>query len=219
MNINNYILKDLKTLHLNSSVKSAQKQCKNFPITHIPVVEDGKLIGSFAESDIQTIENKEDTINTYSYLLDPFFANEKASALELLKLFADNDCNIIPVLNSDKNYVGYYDLADVLDVFTNSPFLIDESVTLIVEKYEKEYSMSEIAQIVESNNAKLLGMYISLRKSDTVEVTVKIASEEINEVIQTFRRYNYTVISKHEDDIYLEDLKDRSDYLQKYLKM
>lgn len=219
MNINDYILKDLKTLRLESTVKSALKQCRNFPITHIPVVENGKLIGSFAESDVQTIENKEDLISNHSYLLDSFFADDKASVLELLKLFADNDCNIIPVLNVDKNYIGYYDLADVLDVFANSPFLYDESVTLIIEKNEKEYSMSEIAQIVETNNAKLLGMYISLRKLDTVEVTIKISSEDINEIIQTFRRYNYSVVTEHKDDMYLEDLKDRSEYLQKYLKM
>lgn len=219
MNINDYILKDLKTLRLDSLVKSAQKQCKNFPITHIPVVENGKLVGSFAQSDVQTIENSEDEISNYSYLFESFFADEKATVLELLKLFADNDCNIIPVLNADKNYIGYYDLSDVLDVFANSPFLYDESATLVVEKNEKEYSMSEIVQIVEANNATLLGLYISTRKRDTVEVTLKVSTEDINEMIQTFRRYNYTIITEHKDDVYLEDLKDRSEYLQKYLKM
>jgi predicted transcriptional regulator len=219
MNINDYILKDLKTLHLKSTVKSAQKQCRNFPITHIPVVEEGKLMGSFAESDLQTIENKEDLISNYSYLLSYFHTDKDASDLELLKLFANNDCNIIPVLDSDKNYIGYYDLADVLDIFSNSPFLVEESTTLIVEKNEKEYSMSEVAQIVESNNATLLGMYISSRKPDSVEVTLRISSEDMNEIIQTFRRYNYSLVTVHKDDMYLEDLIDRSKYLQKYLKM
>lgn len=219
MNITDYILKDLKTIHLKSTVKSAQKQCRNFPITHIPVVEEGKLMGSFAESDLQTIESKDDLISNYSYLLSYFHTDKEATALELLKLFANNDCNIIPVLDSDKNYIGYYDLADVLDIFSNSPFLVDESTTLIVEKNEKEYSISEIAQIVESNNAKLLGIYISLRKTDSVEVTLRISSEDINEIIQTFRRYNYSLVTAHKDDMYLESLKDRSEYLQKYLKM
>ncbi|MGB0879558.1 MAG: CBS domain-containing protein [Polaribacter sp.] len=217
--MNDYILKDLKTLHLKSLVKEAQKQCKNFPITHIPVVENGKLIGSFAQSDVQTIENKEDEISNYFYLLEPFFTDEKATVLELLKLFADNDCNIIPVLNSDKNYIGYYDLSDVLDVFINSPFLYDESATLIVEKNKKEYAMSEIAQIIETNNASLLGAYVSARKRDAIEVTLKVSTEDMNEIIQTFRRYNYTIITEHKDDMYLEDLKDRSEYLQKYLNM
>ena len=76
-----------------------------------------------------------------------------------------------------------------------------------------------MSQIVESNNATILALYISNQTSDAIQVTLKINSEDINEVIQTFRRYNYNLISEHKDDFYLQDLKDRSDYLQKYLDM
>ena len=219
MNINDYILKEIKVFYLKNTVKKAQKVFKSYPITHFPVVENGKLLGSFAEDDIQTLENKEDELTAYSHLMNSFFADEKATVLELLKIFADNDTNIIPVLNVDKNYIGYYDLGDVLDVFSTSPFMIEESETLIVEKLENDYSMSEITQIVESNGAKLLGIYISEKQNNFVQVTLKIVSDEMNEMIQTFRRYDYKIVSAHENDIYLEDLKNRSEYLKKYLEM
>ncbi|KOY51959.1 CBS domain-containing protein [Polaribacter dokdonensis] len=219
MNINDYILKEIKAFHLKDSVKKAQKLFKNYPITHFPVVENEKLLGSFAEDDIQTLENKEEELVAHSYLLNSFFADEKATVLELLKIFADNNTTIIPVLNKDKNYIGYYDLCDVLDVFSTSPFMIEESETLIVEKLELDYSMGEVSQIVEANGGKLLGVYISEKSKDFVQVTLKIVSDEINEIIQTFRRYDYKIVSNHENDIYLEDLKNRSDYLQKYLEM
>jgi CBS domain-containing protein len=219
MNINDYILKEIKVIKLEDTVKSAQKLFENYPITHFPVVENGKLLGSFAEDDLQTIENKEDILLGYIHLLNSFFADEEATVLELLKIFADNDTTIIPVLNKDKSYIGYYDLRDVLDVFSTSPFMIEESETLIIEKIENDYSMSEVTQIVESNGGKLLGLYISQKENESVQVTLKIISEEINEIMHTFRRYNYKVISTHENDIYLEDLKNRSEYLQKYLEM
>ena len=214
-----YILKEIKALRLKDSVKSAQKIFRNYPITHFPVIENDKLLGSFAESDIQTIENNEEELVGYAYWLNSFFADEKATVLELLKIFADNDTTIIPVLNKDKNYIGYYDLCDVLDVFSTSPFMIEESETLIVEKLINDYSMGKVAQIVEANGGKLLGLYISNKTTDFVQITLRIVSEEINEIIQTFRRYDYKIISSHENDIYLEDLKNRSDYLQKYLEM
>lgn len=219
MNINDYILKEIKAFHLKDTVKKAQRLFKNYPITHFPVVENNKLLGSFAEDDIQTLENKEEELVAHSYLLNSFFADEKATVLELLKIFADNNTTIIPVLNKDKNYMGYYDLCDVLDVFSTSPFMIEESETLIVEKLEMDYSMGEVSQIVEANGGKLLGVYISEKSNDFVQVTLKIISDEINEIIQTFRRYDYKIVSNHENDIYLEDLKNRSDYLQKYLEM
>jgi CBS domain-containing protein len=177
------------------------------------------LLGNFSEDDIQTLENKESELVAFAHLLNSFFADEKATILELLKIFADNDTNIIPVLNAKKEYIGYYDLRDVLDVFSTSPFMIEQSETLIVEKLEIDYSMGEVCQIVEAYGGKLLGLYLSEKTNDFVQVTLKIVSEEINEIIQTFRRYDYKIISTHENDIYLEDLKNRSEYLQKYLEM
>lgn len=219
MNMNNYILEEIKPLRLKDPVKNAQKVFKNYPITHFPVIENTKLVGSFAEADIQTIENKEEELGNYSHLLNSFFADEKATVLELLKIFADNDTNIIPVLNDYKAYIGYFDLSDVLDVFSTSPFMIEESETLIIEKIRTDYSMSEITQIIESNGGKLLGLYVSEKKLDSIQITLKVISNDINEIMQTFRRYEYKIISMHENDIYLEDLKNRSEYLQKYLEM
>ena len=219
MNINDYILKDIKALRLKDSVKKAQKLFKNSPITHFPLVENGKLLGSFAEDDMHTIDNKKAILSSQTHLLNSFFTDEKASVLQLLKTFADNNTSIIPVLNKDRNYIGYYELCDVLDVFSMSPFMLELSETLIVEKLENDYSMSEVTQIVETNGAKLLGIYISEKHDNYVQVTLKVISEEINEIMQTFRRYDYKIISSHENDLYLEDLKYRSEYLQKYLEM
>jgi CBS domain-containing protein len=219
MNINDYILKEIKAFQLKDKVKKARKIFKNFPITHFPVVENGILLGSFAEDDIQTIDDKDAELGVYSHLLNSFFADEKATVLELLKIFADNDTTVIPVLNKENNYIGYYDLCDVLDVFSTSPFMIEQSETLIIEKLELDYSMSEVSQIVEANGAKLLGLYLSEKQNGFVQVTLKIVTNELNEIIQTFRRYDYKIISAHENDIYLEDLKNRSEYLQKYLEM
>ena len=217
--MNDYLLEEITPFHLTDTVKSAQKVFKNYPITHFPVIENNKLLGSFAEEDIQVIDNNDEKLITFSHLLNSFFADEKATVLELIKIFADNDTNVIPVLNQQKEYIGYFDLRDVLDVFSTSPFMIEESETLIIEKLRNDYSMSQIVQIVESNDGKILGSYISEQNSETIQITIKIVSDEINEIMQTFRRYDYKIISMHENDIYLEDLKNRSEYLKKYLEM
>ena len=54
---------------------------------------------------------------------------------------------------------------------------------------------------------------------DKIQITLKIALGGMNEIIQTFRRYNYEIISEHQEDNYLNNLKDRSEYLDKYLNM
>lgn len=76
MNINDYILKEIKALTPEDSVSSALQLCEHLPITHIPIVKDNKLIGCFAEDDIQTIENKETTLQEYIHLIQHFHAHK-----------------------------------------------------------------------------------------------------------------------------------------------
>lgn len=214
-----YILDDLELLTPDSLVKKAQQIFETLPITHLPIVKNGELLGSISERDIQTIEEKSSNISAYSHLIDFFFTDESITLLKTIKLFSENETNIMPVLNDKKKYVGYYELHDVLELFCSNSSLFRDGIIIVIEKNKKDFSISEISQIVESNNATILGVYISNQTSDIIQATVKINSQDINEVIQTFRRYNFNLISKHKDDFYLQDLKDRSDYLQKYLDM
>lgn len=98
-------------------------------------------------------------------------------------------------------------------------FLKEQGGILVIEKAAHDYSMSQIVQIVETNNGKILGTFISDATGDMIQVTIKIALGSMNEIIQTFRRYNYDIISEHQEDNYINNLRERSDYLDKYLNI
>ena len=219
MNTKEYILNEIEALTLESSLKSVQNIFQRLPITHIPIVEKGKLIGCISESYSNTIEDDAYAISEYSNLIELFFADKNISILNLIKLFSDNESNLMPVINDKKQYLGYYELNDILDLFCSSPFIFSDGIIINIEKNKKDFSTSEVSQIVESNDGEILGIYISSNLGDKKQAIIKISSDDINEIIQTFRRYDYIVMSEHEDDFYLQDLKERSDYLQKYLNM
>jgi len=217
MNLQEYILNEIKGIPKSDSLKSAKNLCKKLPISHVPIVENRVLHGCISECDLQTLDNSSDVIKNNSHLLDFFYVHQKDSLLDVLSAFANNDCNILPVLDENQNYLGYYELSDILDIFTHSPFLYNNSIELVIEKLKKDYSASQICQIAESSNAQVLGLYVSQEDSEKVEITLKITTDDINEIIQTFRRYNYKIISNHQDDVYLQDIQDRAEYLKKYL--
>ncbi len=89
----------------------------------------------------------------------------------------------------------------------------------MVEKGSREYSFSEICQIIESNNTKILGVFISKIEGEKTQTTIKIGQESMNAITQTFRRYGYDIITSHEEDKMAENLKARSEYLTKYLNI
>ena len=79
--------------------------------------------------------------------------------------------------------------------------------------------MGQITQIVESNNGRLLGCFISNSSLSSVQITLKIGLGSMNEMLQSFRRYEYDILSAHEEDVFISNLKERSEYLEKYLSM
>jgi Mg/Co/Ni transporter MgtE len=139
--------------------------------------------------------------------------------LDVLEVFAKNHTNVVPVLNEENAYLGYYELEDIVKFFHETPFLREQGGIIVIKKSMQDYSMSQIAQIVESNNGKLLGLFVSEADAENVQITIKIALGAMNDIIQTFRRYNYEIVSEHHEDNYLNNLKERSEYLDKYLSM
>jgi len=218
MQIQNHILTSLPVFKIENSLKKVIKFFKNSTFSHIAVVEKGRFLGVLSENDLENFEvgNK---IEDYRYNLDTFFVRKDTNWLDVLETFARNEANILPVIGDNEDVLGYYDLTDIVSVFIDTPFFTEPGGILVVAKGIKDYSFSEIAQIVESNNTRLIGAFITGIQNDVVQVTVKIAAANFNEISQSFRRYNYHILFGNNDDLFLEDLKDRSDYLDKYLNV
>jgi Mg/Co/Ni transporter MgtE len=218
MEITNYITTDFKAIDSQETIATVKDFFDDLTFSHFPVIEEGIYIGSISSEDIENFDNDKKVID-YKYTLAGFFTRTDSIWLEVLEVFAKNHTNLVPVLDEKNSYIGYYELDDIMSFFHQTPFLKEQGRILKVKKGVLDYSMSQITQIVESNNGKLLGLFISESDVDSIEVTMKISLGAINEIIQSFRRYNYEIISEHQEDNYINSLKERSDYLDKYLNM
>ncbi len=216
--ITEYITNDFKAIDCHDTIAAAQDFFSDLHFSHFPVLEEGVYIGSIAAEDIETFDSDK-KIADYRFTLEGFFTRTDTMWLDVLEVFAKNHTNLVPVLDKNNSYVGYYEIEDIMKFFHETPFLQEPGGIIVVRKSILDYSMSQIAQIVESNNGKLLGLFISETTVDSVEVTLKITLGAMNEIIQTFRRYNYEIISEHQEDNYINNLKERSDYLDKYLNI
>jgi CBS domain-containing protein len=216
--ITDFLNTNIKALRITDSVADAQDLFSEYPFSHFPVLDDGVYIGC-ADAEDTELMDIEKTMDDMRYSFDRFFVRETTIWLDVLEVFAKNETNLVPVLNDENKYIGYYEITDIIKFFDQTPFLKEQGGILVVEKGVLEYSMSEVAQIVESNNGRLLGLFISESEMHKVQITIKISMGGLSEIIQTFRRYNYDIISEHQEDAYLNTLKDRSDYLDKYLNI
>ena len=218
MSIESYIVNDIEIRHLEDKIGDLQRLFTEINYTHLPIENDGVYLGCISETDIHSFE-ADKTVTQYQYTLSGFFAREDDHWLETLQTFALNQTNILPVLSHENKYLGYLELHDILNCFNETSFLNESGGIIVLEKGVRDYSFSEIGQIIESHNAALLGMFVSSKENDITQITIKLSSSGINEILQTFRRYGYTVVSEHQEDSYNKNLEDRSKYLDKYLNM
>ena len=219
MRIQDYILDNIPVFKIEDSLKKAIDFFEHNTFSHVAIQEKGDFLGALSENNDLNNFGSDKKIEDYRYDLDAFFVREDSNWLDVLETFARNDANLLPVLDEMNMVIGYYDLANIVGAFIDTPFFTEPGAIIVVAKGAKDYSFSEIAQIVESNNTKIIGAFITDMRNDVVQVTIKINASNLNEVIQAFRRYNYNILLGSKDDRFIEDLKQRSDYLDKYLNV
>ena len=218
MMLNQHIINDLTPLEADAKISELRVVFNQLTYSHIPIQKNGVFLGCLSENDIYCFDSDK-IINDILYAIEGFYVKKNSTWLNVLGEFASNDCNIMPVLDSKNNYLGYYQLVDVISLFNKTPFLSEPGGIIIVEKAYNDYSLSEISQIIESNNVKLLGLFVSSQEDDMTQITIKIENSGLNAIFESLRRYGYNIILGHEDDEFLKMLKDRSSYLNRYLNL
>ena len=216
MLLSEFVINDLTPSSTETLIGELHNIFKGLTYSHIPILKKGAYIGCLSETDVFCFESK-DKVSDVKYAIELFYVQDSTLWLNVLKAFADNDSNIMPVLDAENNYIGYYRLNDIISMFNNIPFFCEHGGIVVVEKNNIDFSFSEISQIIESNNAKMFGAFISNTDNEFTQITIKTGSSSLTQILLDFRRYGYNVISEHEDDGLLNTLKERSDYLNNYL--
>lgn len=218
MDIRPYILNEIEIPQFNSTVKEVLNIFNEFPYSHLPVKQGETYMGSIPVADARMFD-EEKPVEEYQYALEGFFVRDTDNWIDVLHTFSKNDSNIMPVLDAENTYLGYLELQEIMNLFTESPFLNNPGGILVVEKGMKDYSFSEICQIIESNGTHLLGAFVSGMENDRAQITIKTGVAPYNAIFQAFRRYGYEVISQNSEDSFSSNLEDRSRYLNKYLNI
>jgi Mg/Co/Ni transporter MgtE len=219
MKIKDYIVNDFRPIALETTISKLFSTIHAYPFSHYIICENDKLLGLIAKEDLLSASNTEATVRDLSFDIQHFFTRLPDTLYELINVFAQHESNIIPLIDEENNYLGYFELNEILLLCSVTPFFKNDTTTLVVEKNNNDYSISELAQIIESNKLRLLGIFVSSITKDTTQITLRIDTENANEVIQSLRRYEYRVLSSNKDDFLLEQMKERADYLQKYLEI
>lgn len=214
------ISNNIPPLKTTDSGDKALNWMSDFHVTHLPIIEEGKLVGLISEDDIFDLDHPELPIKAHNLGLRKPFIMANEHIYEVIKKVIQLNLSVIPVIGEELKYLGVITHESLLDYFAQSASMQQPGGILIIEVKSRDYSMSEIARLVESEGASILSSLVtSPSNASLVEITLKINRQELRAIINVFQRFNYNVKASFQENDYTQSLKERYDSLMKYLEV
>jgi acetoin utilization protein AcuB len=212
------LIPSLKTSDLG---QTALNWMEIFKISHLPIVNNLEFLGLISDTDIFDMNQPNEPIGNHALDLYKPYVTTEQHIFEVIGLAARLKLSVVPVLDNKNNYKGVITTSDLIKHIAGLSSMDQPGGIIVLEVVERDYSMSQIAQIVESNNVRILSMYITSPPGSTqLEITLKVNTRDLVSVIRTFERYNYDVKTWVTDNDSMDRFySERFDLLMKYLNM
>lgn len=192
-----------------------------FRVKHLPIVNHQQFLGLISDQDIFDLNDPEEAIGNHGLSLQKPFVGQDQHIYEVIELISRLKLSLVPVLNEEKHFLGVITQDDLTREFANLSAMQHPGGILVLEMNDNDYSLTEISNIVESNNAKILSLYVSSEtETQKLSVTLKINSTDITAIIATFNRYSYNVKASYMNSEDMDEFyQDRFDEFLNYLKI
>jgi acetoin utilization protein AcuB len=191
-----------------------------FKVSHLPIVNGNEYLGIISDTEILDMNNAADELgNLKQPLVRPHILGH-SHIYEALKLISIMRLTVLPVLSHDQHYLGVITLQHLMQNFSKLGAVQEPGGIVVLELNSNDYSLSQIAQIIEGNDAKVLSLYVTPHPDSTkMEITLKINKQDLSGILQTFSRYNYTIKASFHQSEFMEDLRSRYDSFMNYINM
>lgn len=192
-----------------------------FRVSHLPIVRGQEFLGLISDNDIYDLNRAEEPIGGQKLSLFSPYVKSNQHIYEVIEIVSRLKLTVIPVLEDEKTYLGLIVLNDLMQYIEQIFAVRDPGGIIVLELNSVDYSLSEISRIVESNDGKILSLYVkSSPDSRKIELTIKINLTNLTSIVQTFARFDYTIITTYvkEDDV-KELMEDRYNSFMRFLNI
>jgi len=193
---------------------------EDIKVSHLPIVNNEEFLGLVTQTDIENLNIPDEPLGNHDLSLTRSFVYQDQNIFEILRLFSSLKLSLLPVLDRKNNYLGVITLSEIVQKFSKLTSAENPGGVIVIELNNNDYSLQEIAQIIESNDAKVLGLYVTTFPDSTkMEISIKLNKIDIRPVLQTLYRYNYSVTASYSEEEDNDVIKERFDSLMNYLNI
>ena len=215
------ITKDIPVLKTSDTGQKALDIMEAYKITHLPIVNHHDFLGLISESDIYNHNMLEEPIGNHQLSLFSPYVFSDQHIFDLIGLTSKLKLSAVPVLQRNQQYEGLVTTINLFNYVANLSGITQPGGLIVLELNQNDYSLIEIAQIVEGNDARIMSLFINSPEDSTkLELTLKINLTDLSPILQSFDRYGYDIKNSYAEASELEDLLDsRYEEFMRYLNI
>ncbi len=213
-----FINQMIPPLKLTDTAAVALDWMQELHLSQLPVVEENEYVGMVTQAEL--LEKPSSLLSEVNLTAKDIYSYRHEPYLDVLRMAQQYQLQVIAVLNANDMYAGAIAIDETLAFYAQSTEQSPGS-TLVLLLTERDYSLTEVSRLVESNDAKILSSYINTYAYDKskLQLTIKINRTDISRIIATFERFEYQVIAKYQHETAHDEDKERLDMLLKYLSI
>lgn len=213
---------DITPLFASDTIREAREKKEVLNASTLPVVEKHtrRLIGQINFNSLTRGEQVDEDRLISSFELDEaikIYPNQHV--FEASRLMLQYELRILSVVDEEWKFIGVLYKNTVLESLTHMLNLAEQGSVITIELNERDFTLSEIVHLIESEGAKILGITVEQNQSQkgSFEVSIKVNLKDVTRIASALRRYEYTVMTESGSEAFGRDIESRADELIKYL--
>ncbi len=216
----NLITDGIMPLKTSDTGKTALSWMEEYKVSHLPIVNNQEFLGLISELDIYNLNNFDEPLGNHKLSLKSPYVFDNQHIYDVLKLVDEQNLSLVPVLDEKGSYLGCINLQNLVKFFARAMSVNNPGSIVVLEMAYNNYSLTELARIVEENDAKILSTFLINHENSTrLDVFLKLNTVEISPILKTFERFEYFVKASFNEEDNLDDLKERYNSLMNYLNV
>jgi CBS domain-containing protein len=189
-------------------------------LTQLPIVKDEQYLGLIQEHDVLDWNTPERALDSAGFLNYKPAVSISGHPFDVLRLVSEQNLNVVPVVDSTSRYIGSITRDDLLKYIAENSGLDNPGGIIILELEPRQYSLSEIARLCESEDVTIIASALSTDKeTGVIEVTLKTNRTNLEALVSSFQRHDYVVKDVFGAQSGAEEVMDRYKQLMNYINM
>ncbi|MBT5353521.1 MAG: CBS domain-containing protein [Flavobacteriales bacterium] len=189
-----------------------------YRVNHLAVVKNDFYLGVVSDKEINNWNSSDEYIEEHLPNLASPHVIYNQHLFDIIEVLEKNNLSVVPVLDENKQYKGVITNRKLLYTIANSAAIQSVGGVIVLQMNHNDYSLTEISNIIENNDSKILSTYVTSTPENTkMELTIKINKTEITPIIKDLERYEYSIIASYKEDDEDVDFLERYEQLMRFL--